>query len=64
MTMNLKILLGEIMGASENVFHVSKLSTSTEEVTAVSEEVAATSEEIASGTENQVAQTNKTKEIL
>jgi len=65
MTMNLKNIVGEIMGASENVFSMSqKLSTSTEEATAVSEEVAATSEEIASGTENQVAQTNKTKEIL
>ncbi|MFW6030855.1 MAG: methyl-accepting chemotaxis protein, partial [Halanaerobiales bacterium] len=62
---NLKKVVGEIIGASDNVFSMSQeLSANTQEARAVSEEVAATSEEIATGTENQVAQTNKTREIL
>lgn len=65
MTTKLKKVVGEIIGSSDNVYSMSQeLSANTQEASAVSEEVAATSEEIATGTENQVVQTNKTKEIL
>ncbi|MEJ6950955.1 methyl-accepting chemotaxis protein [Natronospora cellulosivora (SeqCode)] len=65
MTAKLKNVVGEIVGASDNVYSMSQeLSANTEEASAVSQEVAATSEEIATGTENQVEQTSKTKRIL
>ncbi|MEJ6950954.1 methyl-accepting chemotaxis protein [Natronospora cellulosivora (SeqCode)] len=65
MASKLKNVVGEIVGASDNVYNMSQdLSANTEEASAVSQEVAATSEEIATGTENQVEQTSKTKRIL
>ncbi|MFW6306425.1 MAG: methyl-accepting chemotaxis protein, partial [Bacillota bacterium] len=65
MVAKLRDIVGEIIGASNNVTYIAQeLSANTQGASAVSEEVAATSRDIAEGTEEQAKYTSNTKGIL